>query len=98
MRGERNPFRRIVEVELAEDVELGAPLTHFLRAVVRHETDGRLEARLTGAQGSGLLTSMALANALLVIPAERARVAAGERVRAMLVTDDALHAPTLHLA
>ena len=98
MRGEHSPFRRVVEVELGEDVELGAPLTHFLRAIVRHDTDGRLQARLTGAQGSGLLTSMALANALVVIPAERARVAAGERVHAMLVTDDALHAPTLRLA
>jgi molybdopterin molybdotransferase len=77
-------------VRLAETVTIAAPLTHFLRAEVRVSEDG-LSATLTGPQGSGLLSSMARANALLVIPADRARVEAGEYVDAMLLRDDVAH-------
>jgi molybdopterin molybdotransferase len=96
LRGERRIFRRAVPVRLAEDVSIAAPLTHFLRAIVDWN-DGQAVARLTGPQGSGLLTSMAHANALLVIPAERMRVAAGETVHALLLGDDALSGERLAL-
>jgi molybdopterin molybdotransferase len=43
-------------------------LTHFARARLHREPDGTVAATLTGAQGSGILTSMAAADALLVIP------------------------------
>ena len=49
---------------------LAAPLMHFMRGMIEWGDDGPW-ARLTGPQGSGLLTSMARADALLVIPAER---------------------------
>ena len=48
-----------------------------------------MHARLTGPQGSGILTSMARANALLVVPEDRPRCEAGEVVNALLVGDDA---------
>jgi molybdopterin molybdotransferase len=41
--------------------------THMLRVAVR-ERDGALHATLTGPQGSGILSSMARANALALIP------------------------------
>ena len=68
---------------------LAARLTHFLRGIVRVGDDARLHARLTGPQGSGILTSMARANALLVVPEERQRCEAGETVNALLVSEDA---------
>ncbi len=74
---------------LAEPVGIGAKLTHFLRAIVTPREDGRLSARLTGPQGSGILTSMSLANALLIVPEDRAQVAAGETLSALLLTEDA---------
>jgi molybdopterin molybdotransferase len=86
-------FRRPVRVRLQETVTLTAPLVHFLRADVR-PSDAGLVAKLTGPQGSGLLSSMARANALLMIPAERARVEAGELVDALLLRDDTQHAAT----
>jgi len=89
MLGHARLFRQPVPVTLAEPVTLHARLTHFLRAVVSAGADGELVARLTGPQGSGILTSMARANALLVIPEERARCEAGERVHALLVSDEA---------
>lgn len=86
-------FRRPMRVRLLEAVTITAPLVHFLRADVRAGEDGFV-ARLTGPQGSGLLSSMARANALLVIPPERARLEAGEVVDALLLRDDAQHADT----
>lgn len=89
LRGHTDLFRALTRVRVAEAVAITAPLTHFLRAVVR--LDGQeLVARLTGPQGSGLVSSMARANALLVIDASQSRLASGERVDALLF-GDALH-------
>jgi molybdopterin molybdotransferase len=88
MLGHARLFRRPVRVMLEEPVSIGARLTHFLRATVRPGDDGQLLARLTGPQGSGILTSMARAEALLIIPEERPRVEAGESVHAFLLTED----------
>ena len=89
MLGYRQLFRRPVPVVLDEAVTLSAPRTHFLRAIVRFGDSGPT-ARLTGPQGSGILTSMSLANALLVVPEDRPRVEAGETLHALLLSDDAL--------
>ena len=89
MLGHTRLFRRPIPVILEEPVKIGAALTHFLRAIVSVKADGTLSARLTGPQGSGILTSMSVANALLVIPEDRPRVEAGETVHALLLSDDA---------
>ena len=94
MRGEDRVFPRSVEVRVRDDISIAAPLMHFMRGIVEWETDGPW-ARLTGPQGSGLLTSMAKANALLVIPADRQVVRAGESIRALLYGDQALAVGTL---
>ncbi len=64
----------------------GDPRTTFLRVVARRE-DGRLQARLTGPQGSAILSSMLLANALAVIPAGLDRVAPGGSVQLHLTEE-----------
>ncbi len=89
LRGERRIFRQPIRVRAREDLSIAAPLTHFLRGVIEWRDDGPW-ARPTGPQGSGLLTSMAAANALLVIPPERPLVPAGEALSALLLGDDAL--------
>jgi len=88
MLGHTRLFRRPVAVTLEEPVKIGAKLTHFLRAIVTVRADGSLGARLTGPQGSGILTSMSLANALLVVPEDRPQVAAGETLHALLLAED----------
>ena len=86
--GHRLPFRRTVPVCVAEPITLGPRLRHFLRAVVQPEgAGGALVARLTGPQGSGILTSMARANALLIVPEDRAGVSAGDTLAALLLDD-----------
>jgi molybdopterin molybdotransferase len=94
MLGHARPFRRASPVVVAEPITLGPKLRHFLRAVVApRAADGALEARLTGPQGSGILTSMARANALLIVPEDRSTVAAGEVLSAILL-DDPHHVAT----
>lgn len=89
MCGHALPFRRSVQATMAEPVSLKPKLQHFLRAVLT-EGPGGLEARLTGPQGSGILTSMVKANALLVIPEGQFETPAGSRVTA-IVLDDPRH-------
>ena len=91
--GETKIFPRAIDVRTRDDISLAAPLTHFVRAIVEWE-DSIAVARLTGPQGSGLLTSMARANALLVVPPERQIVSAGETLRAILLGEDALSSDT----
>jgi molybdopterin molybdotransferase len=86
--GHRLPFRRTVPVCVGEAITLGPKLRHFLRAVVTPDgAGGALTARLTGPQGSGILTSMARANALLIVPEDRPSVAPGETLTALLLDD-----------
>jgi molybdopterin molybdotransferase len=89
LRGERDVFPRPISVRVRDDVTIGAPLTHFMRVVVTWD-DGAPWAQLTGPQGSGLLTSMSLANALLVVPPDRPVIRAGETADAILLGDGAL--------
>ena len=62
----------------------------YARAVVTHVNDtggrdGRYLARLTGPQGSGVLTSMARAIGYAVCPEERAAIEPGEECEVLLV-------------
>lgn len=82
MMGHTRLFRRPVPVVMEEAVTINAELTHFLRAVITPESSS-FTARMTGPQGSGILTSMSLANALLVVPPSRRRVEAGETLHAI---------------
>jgi molybdopterin molybdotransferase len=89
MLGHTRLFRRPIPVLLEEPVSIGARLTHFLRCIVSTRDDGTATARLTGPQGSGILTSMSRANALLVVPEDRPRVEAGELLHALPLGSDA---------
>jgi len=82
LQGHPLPFRRTVRVVVRDPITLGPRLRHYLRAIV----DGS-DARLTGPQGSGILTSMARANALLIVPADMPTVAVGTELDAILLDD-----------
>jgi molybdopterin molybdotransferase len=56
----------------------------FARAILTTR-DGRYHVALTGPQGSGILTSMAVANALAVVPEDVPGVRPGEEVDAILL-------------
>ena len=59
---------------------------HFLRVVAR-ETEGVLRAVPSGPQGSGVLSSLARANALALVPEDAAAVPQGARVLVHLIEE-----------
>ena len=84
MGGARALKRLEVGARIAENLHSPAGKTEFVRAQVTSE-NGELVARVSGDQGSGRLSTMTRANALLVIGAEQTRVTAGTQVRARLL-------------
>jgi molybdopterin molybdotransferase len=86
--GHARPHRRTIAVEAADAIQLGAPLTHFLRVTLETGVGAYPTARLTGSQSSGILTSMSLANALMIVPPEPAERPAGTAFRALPLDGD----------
>ena len=73
------------------NVSRGAKSVPMVRVVLRDGPDGEPPvARLTGRQGSGILTSMADADALMVVPESQAVVEEGQLMQA-IVLDDPRH-------
>jgi molybdopterin molybdotransferase len=77
------PVRR---VRLAEPVATKGPLTHFYRATLEGQEGGGWLARLTGPQGSGILTSMSQADALIRVPAN-SELPAGTELDAIVLRE-----------
>jgi molybdopterin molybdotransferase len=63
--------------------------TEYQRAIVTGSADGSLTARVTGQQGSGVLSSMVQANGLMVLHHDQGNIAAGDVVN-MLMFDGAI--------
>ena len=79
MLGRTDLEKPTIRAELEEDVVNTDGRRVFARVVVTRR-DGRYYACLTGDQGSGVLTSMALANGLAICPEDVPRMKAGEEV------------------
>ncbi len=93
MLGLESLFRRTFPARLTHPMKLAAPLMHFLRVVITRENDGSYSARLAGSQSSAVLTAMARANALLVIPGDKLDIDAGNTFMALPI-DDSLETST----
>jgi len=77
MTGHEKLYRRTIKARLAHDMKGSLRKTIFIRVTLQHDEQGYL-ATSTGAQGSGVLMSMALAEGLLVVPARQDGLKAGE--------------------
>jgi molybdopterin molybdotransferase len=73
---------RAIEVDafLQEDVRKKKGLRFFIRALTSWE-EGRYVTRTTGPQGSGILSSMVIANSLMILPEDVDMVKQGASVR-----------------
>ncbi len=86
MMGHIRLFPSTITARVEEEIETGAPLTHFLRGIVERVKDG-YSAKLSGSQSSGVMTALARANALLVIPEDVRRIEAGGFVQAIPISE-----------
>ena len=84
MMGHKRLFRRTVVARLTHNVKHQPGRTEFVRVTLAGE-DGGYAATSTGAQGSGMLLSMARADGLMVVPAESTGLAADEQVTVQLL-------------
>lgn len=82
--GHTRVFRQTVTARLAREIKHRHRRTEFVRVMLAREDDIWV-ATPTGNQGSGILRSMALAEGLMVVPAESADVAAGATVQVQLL-------------
>jgi molybdopterin molybdotransferase len=89
MMGHRKLFRPVIDAILREDIQKSPGRRHFMRALVTFEKDQYFVVP-TGAQGSGILTSMVKAKGLMVIPEDREIVKAGETVEVQLLDHNLL--------
>jgi len=84
MMGKKNLAKPIIEAIIENPMVNSDGRRIFARAVVE-KRGGQYFARLTGPQGSGILTSMTLANGLVIVPEDKAGAAAGDTVQVMML-------------
>ena len=84
MMGHQRLFRRTIAARLTHGIKHQPGRTEFVRVTLTKDGGG-YAATSTGAQGSGMLLSMARADGLMVVPAGSAGLAAGEQVAVQLL-------------
>ena len=84
MMGKKNLAKPTIEAVAENSVVNHDRRCIFTRAIVE-KRNGRYFARLTGPQGSGILTSMASANGLMIIPEDKGEVVPGDVVEVMML-------------
>ena len=84
MMGKKNLPKPTIEAVLEDSVVNSDGRRIFARAIVK-KRNGQYFARLTGPQGSGILTSMTLANGLAIIPEDKEGMEAGDTVQVIML-------------
>jgi molybdopterin molybdotransferase len=84
MLGRSDWQRQRVRAIAEEPIENTDERRVFARAILTRR-DGRWYAALTGPQGSGMLSSMAGANALAIVPEDVPGIARGDEVECILL-------------
>ncbi len=84
MMGKKNLAKPTIEAVIEEPIINGDRRRIFARAIVE-KRGGQYFARLTGPQGSGILTSMTSANGLVIVPEDKPGVEKGDIVQVMML-------------
>ena len=84
MMGQRNLSKPMITAISESRIENTDGRRIFARAMVRREGD-RYYARVSGPQGSGILTSMAQANGLAIVPEDVVAVEEGEMIQVLML-------------
>jgi len=87
-------FLPVVDAQLEHSVTTRAGFLFLLRGVLRFDSGSSgYRVRTTGPQGSGIMSSLSRANALIVIPEDRSVVDSGEQVRVQLLPSGVADSP-----
>ncbi len=84
MMGKKNLSKPVVEATLEGRVKNTDGRRIFARAAVRRDGE-RYLARITGPQGSGILTSMSQANGLVIVPEDSEGAKDGDTVKVLML-------------
>jgi molybdopterin molybdotransferase len=84
MMGKKNLVKPAIEAIIEDNIKNSDGRRVFARVIYEKRED-QYYARLTGPQGSGILTSMSLANGLAIVPEDRASVKKGEKIKVMVL-------------
>ncbi|KXS32976.1 MAG: Molybdenum cofactor synthesis domain protein [Candidatus Gallionella acididurans] len=84
MMGHARIHRRTISARLTHNLKHQPGRTEFVRVTLKSE-EGGYAATSTGAQGSGMLLSMARADGLLVVPSDSAGLAGGSMMAVQLL-------------
>ncbi len=79
MMGSRNLLLPRVNARLRTEIRKKPDRRHYLRGIMKREKDGFI-VYTTGPQGSGILSSMSMANCFIVVPKDRTHLETGETV------------------
>jgi molybdopterin molybdotransferase len=83
MLGHRDVAPRTIDVVTGEDLDNRGQRRHYVRVRLENRGNGLPTASSVGEQGAGILSSLAAADALLVVPESMERAAAGTRLTAI---------------
>lgn len=84
MMGKKNLTKPTVDAVIGDSIVNNDGRRIFARAVVE-KRGGQYFAQLTGPQGSGILTSMTLANGLVIVPEDKPGVEKGDMVQVIML-------------
>ncbi len=84
MMGKANLVKPLIDAVMEERVTNSDGRRFFARVIVTRR-GGKYYAKLTGNQGSGVLTSMSLANGLVIVPEDKKMLDAGETGKVMML-------------
>ncbi len=87
MMGHEKPFLPVVSAMVGEDIPKAKGLTEFVRCRLTR-TDVHYEARSTGSQSSGVLSSLSLGEGLIIGPAELSLLPKGMDVQVIVLDSD----------
>jgi molybdopterin molybdotransferase len=96
MQGHKKIFRQTAKAVCAQEIQKSAGFKHFVRALVKKEKEQYI-AMVTGDQGSGILKSMVIANALIVMGENETRIKKGAQVTIQLLDDSLSQTESFHL-
>jgi len=84
MMGKKNLSKPCIEAIIEDSIANNDGRRIFARVIVKRRDD-QYYARLTGPQGSHILTSMALANGLAIVPEDKLQINKGEKLQVMML-------------